>query len=69
MTRRRYFISSLFLRFSFLTTLACQANSVPPETAIGIDQDAIVRDVVATLQAQMPTSSSRRSPNFRECGR
>ncbi|MBK6327567.1 MAG: trypsin-like peptidase domain-containing protein [Chloroflexi bacterium] len=58
MTRRRHFYFLTFFTLLFLTTLACQANSVTPETAVGIDQDAIVRDVVATLQAQMPTPAA-----------
>lgn len=55
MTRRRHFYFLTFFSFLFLSTLACQASTVTPQTAVGIDQDAIVRDVVATLQAQMPT--------------
>ena len=58
MTRRRHFYFLTFFTLLFLTTLACQANSVTPETAVGIDQDAIVRDVGATLQAQMPTPAA-----------
>lgn len=45
----------LFISFLLLTTLACQLTSTPAETT-AVDQDEIVRQVVATVQAQSPRS-------------
>ena len=61
MTRTRQFYLFLFLVFLFLPTLACQVSSVTPETAV-INTDAIVQDVVATVQAQLPTPAAINVP-------
>ncbi|MBK8987840.1 MAG: trypsin-like peptidase domain-containing protein [Chloroflexi bacterium] len=62
MTQTRRFYLFYFLALLFLTTLACQVSSVNPETAVGLNTDAIVQEVVATVQAQMPTPAAVSAP-------
>jgi len=62
MTQPRRFYLILFVTLLFLTTLACQANTLTPQTAVVPDTDALVQAAVATVQAQMPTPAPISNP-------
>jgi 2-alkenal reductase len=61
MTRIRLNPFLLFLSLLLLTTLACQLASTPVETT-AVDQDEIVRQAVATVQAQTSRLAATPAP-------
>lgn len=61
MIRTRLHPIFLFTSLLFLSTLACQLASTPAEST-AVDQDEIVRQAVATIQAQTPRAASTAAP-------
>ncbi len=61
MNKLRQYPLIVFIIFLALTAVACQLSSAQPLTTV--DTDAIVQEVVATIQAQQPTPAAL-SPNI-----
>lgn len=61
MTRIRLHPILFFTSLLLLSSLACQLASTPAQTA-DIDRDAIVREAVATIQAQSPSAMATTIP-------
>ncbi|MCB8982293.1 MAG: trypsin-like peptidase domain-containing protein [Ardenticatenaceae bacterium] len=62
MTQPRRFYLLLFVVLLILSSLACQASTLGQQTAVTPDTQAIVSEVVATVQAQMPTPAAGNAP-------